>query len=259
MAERKGLRKREIVFAVAAGALAAGGAALVLEASADPEPVVSVEGPGEMDYQLSGFDEISTTGPLNLVITSGEEFSVRAEGSPQALSVIEPVVENGRLEIGPKRGLNWSNWRNFDEATFYITMPRLTGVSVAGSGDVEIDRIEAESFEGSIAGSGELLIGAMAVDRASFDIAGAGNVEVTGTARDTRVSIGGSGDIDGAGLSSRTASVDIAGSGDVSLTVQDRADVSILGGGDVDIAGPAQCSVSRLGGGEVRCGGGSDN
>lgn len=261
MPEKGRLRKREIIFAVAAGALAAGGAALVLEANADPEPVVSFEGQGELDYQVSGFDEVSTTGPQSVVITLGEEFSVRAEGSPQALSVLEPVVENGRLTIGPKRGVNWGNWSNLDEATFYITLPRLAGVAVAGSGDVEIDRIEADSFEGSITGSGELSIGTMTVDRAEFDIAGAGNVEVAGTARDTRVSIGGSGDIDGSGLRSGVAEVSIAGAGDVSLTVENEAKISIMGSGDVDIAGPARCSVTRFGGGEVRCdgGGGTDN
>lgn len=264
--ERPRLRKREIAFAIAMGALAAGGAALFVADDSDSgsPPMIAMGAPSEKTFQVTGFDEISTSGPQDVVITLGDSFAVRAEGSPEALAQLEPVVVNGRLTIKPRDGFNWGNWPRLASATFYVTLPRLDAVAVAGSGDITVDRVEGESFEGQIAGSGSLAIAAMKVDRANFFIGaaggGSGDVVVTGTARDTHVSIGGSGEVKAGGLRSETATISIMGSGDVALAVDDEAKISIAGSGDVDISGPARCSVTQMGSGDVRCpgGGGTD-
>jgi hypothetical protein len=257
---RPRLRKREIVFAVAAGAVAAGGAALLLEAESESSARPAIGGARELTYQVAEFEEISTSGPQDIVIALGETHSVRAEGSADALAQLEAVVEGGTLTIRPKRGFDWSDWRRLSSATFYVTVPRLESIAQAGSGSVRIDRVQGESFESSIAGSGELTVGLVEVDDAAFNIGGGGNITVSGRARQTRVAIGGSGDIEAAGLLSEKASVSIAGSGDVELTVTDNANVSILGSGSVDITGPGRCSVTRFGSGDVSCegGGGTD-
>ena len=255
--ERKGLRKREILLALALGGVAAGGAALMLSEMNDDHYVASVEfsGPSEMTYPVMPFDQIATEGPQDVVVTYGEELTVRSEGSPEALAQLEAVVENGQLLIRPKKGFDF-DWGSVEDATFYVTMPRLDRIALAGSGDIQIDRIEGENFEGVIGGPGELRIAGMKVDRVDFTINGSGDLIAAGTAGDAHVSIGGSGTVDAAGLSSSTASISIFGTGDVELTVQDKAQVSITGAGDVDISGPGRCSVTRMGGGDVRCAGG---
>jgi hypothetical protein len=252
------LRKREIAFALAIGAMAAGGAAVMLDQDEDyVAPIVAVAGPDNQTYEVAPFEELSTVGPQDVVITTGETFSVRSEGSPAALAALEAVVEDDKLVIRPKgnfaEGFDWSSVAG---ATFYVTTPRLDAILLAGSGSVRIDRVEGGSFSSLIAGPGELSIASMEVDEADFRIGGSGNVVATGTAREARVSIGGSGAVRAAGLLSETASVSIGGSGDVALTVQEEAQVSIAGSGDVEISGPARCSVSRLGSGNVRCSGG---
>jgi hypothetical protein len=238
------------------GALAAGGAALVVADDNDGYSVPAIAGPSAKTYQLTGFDEISTSGPQDVVVTLGETFSVRSEGSPQALGQLEPVVIDGRLTIAPRKGFNWGRAGMLSSAKFYVTLPKLDSVAVAGSGDVSVDRIDGESFEGLIAGPGSLAIAAMKVNNANFSIGASGDVTVAGTARETHVSIGGSGEVQAGGLSSENASVAITGSGNVALTVQDQAKVSIVGSGDVDISGPAHCSVTQMGSGDVRCSGG---
>jgi hypothetical protein len=253
---RRRLRKREVLFAVAAGALAAGGAALVLEISEDSGAVpVAAAQESDQTYEVAEFDHISTVGPQDVAVTFGETFSVRSEGSAEALGQLEVVVDDGELTIRPKNRLR-TDWPRLASATFYITVPRLERVAQAGSGNVRVDRIEGDSFEGAIAGSGELAIDALEVDEAEFSIAGTGSVVVAaGAARETDISIGGRGEVRAAGLRSDVASISIGGVGEVALTVEDEAQVSIMGSGDVDITGPARCSVSRMGGGEVRCNG----
>lgn len=252
------------MFAVAAGVVAAGGAAAILGSAGGEEggvmPAPAIGQGREATYQVTGFDGIATTGPQNVIVTRGDSFAVRAEGSPRALAQLEAVNVNGTLTIRPKSGFNWGNWRSLSGATFHVTLPQLESVAVAGSGDISIDRVQGQSFEGTIAGSGELSIAAMAVDEVDFNIAGRGAVEASGTAREARVAIGGSGDVSAENLRSETASVSIGGSGNVELTVQNEAKVSIMGSGDVDIDGPARCTVTRYGSGNVRCdgGGGTD-
>lgn len=257
--ERPRLRKREILFAVAAGVVAAGSAALILDSSDEGHgpPTSALVAPSEATYQAANFDEISTVGPQDVVVTLGDSFSVRAEGSPQALAILDATVVDGRLTIKPKDAhFNFYGWPESASATYYVTLPRLDGVAVAGSGDVTVDRIEGDSFDASIAGPGSLAIAAMKVGNANFSIGGQGDITVAGTARDTHVGIAGTGEVQGGGLSSDTASISIGGTGDVALTVQKEAKVSIMGTGDVDISGPGRCSVTQMGRGDVTCAGG---
>ena len=253
--EKPKLRVREVALALAAGVVAAGGAAIVL-ADGDERPAAVAATTAQLAYDGTPFEELATVGPQNVVVTFGDSHSVRWEGSPDALARLEVSVEDGTLTIRPRSGIRRGfNWSRRDAPTFHVTTPRLDSISLAGSGDVRVDRIEGERFAGSIAGSGELTIAALQVDAADFSIAGSGDVAASGTARRTEVSILGSGDVRASGLRSEAAQVSIAGSGDVDLTVDGQAAVSIMGSGDVDIAGAATCSVSRMGGGDVRCGG----
>lgn len=258
------LRKREIALGLAAGALAAGGAALTLEAMDSGQGTYEVASSdsesNEMTYAVASFDEISNVGPQDVVITYGEEFSVRAEGPAQALSLIQAKVDNGKLTIGPGSRFNWGSWERLQGAIFYITMPKLDSVALAGSGEMRIDQIRGESFSGTIAGAGGLKIGSIEVEDADFSINGAGDVSASGTADDTRIAISGAGDFDASGLKSKNASISIGGAGEVALSVEEDARISIFGAGDVDITGPGQCSVTRMGIGDVRCegGGGTD-
>ncbi len=252
---RPKLRKREIALAVGVGALAAGGAALILAEDDGPAPLMVAAAP--QTYEVESFEEISTVGPQDIVITRGDAYQVRSEGSPEALGLLEVVVDDGELIIRPKGdyGLGF-DWDRLSSAKFHVTMPRLQQLSVAGSGNVTVDRVEGDDFSANIAGSATLAIAALAVDEANFRIGGSGNVVAAGTAREANVSIGGSGEVQADKLSVETAEVSIAGSGDVALTVQEEADISIMGSGDADISGPARCSVSRMGSGNVRCAGG---
>jgi hypothetical protein len=250
------LRKREVAFAVALGAIAAGGAAVILaESHESSAPVVETAAP--RTYHLAEFDEISTIGPQHVVVTVGGAQAIRSEGPDEALGLLEVVVEDGKLIIKPKEGFG-DRFENgdLDSATFFVTLPALEAVSVGAAGEVVVDSIDGDSFAGSIAGAGALTIGAMKVDNAEFSIAGSGDIAAAGTARDAEITIAGSGDVRAGGLRSQTGTVSIAGAGDVELTVDREAQVSIIGAGDVEIGGSARCSVTRIGGGDVRCAGG---
>lgn len=255
------LRKREIAFAVAMGVMGAGGAALMLDGDdrdQGPRDDDSASAQ-EMTFPLADFDEVSIIGPQDVTIIYGEEFAVSASGSADGMRQIEAVVENGGLVIRPREGQFFGDWGDLDEVTYTVTMPRVTRVALAGSGDVTVDRVTGDTFEGLVGGPGTLAIGLIETDQATFSVNGSGDLDASGAVRNVTVNIGGSGEVHAAGLTGTQATVVIGGSGEVALTVLEQAAVSITGSGDVDISGPGVCSVTRMGGGDVRCeGGGGD-
>lgn len=206
-------------------------------------------------YQVGRFESVSAAGPNNVVVTVGGAASVRAEGQAEILDRMEVVVEDGDLEIRPRREFrNNFRWGNQPRATFYVTVPALRSAAVAGSGDMKIDRVEGDRFSGAIAGSGNLEVASLRVSKANFAIAGSGDLSARGSAGESDLSIAGSGNLKLGQLSSRKASVSIAGSGNAEINAAETADVSIIGSGDVTVSGTADCSVSKMGSGSVRCG-----
>ena len=251
--DRPRLRKREIVFAVAAGVVAAGGAALLLSDDIGPGPgsIPDSEGPGERTYQVAEFERVSSTGPQDLEIRFGEVSAVRAEG---AVGRLEVLVEDGELIVRPREGAGW-DWPGFNATTVYVTVPRLTRVSLNGSGDISIDQVQGDRFAGVIEGwGGNIDIDGLEVEEAEFTINGPGDIAAAGTARATRVTVNGPGEVQAGELRSQTAVIAVSGPGDVELAVEQEADVRVDGPGEVDIDGPARCSISTSGPGTVNCG-----
>jgi hypothetical protein len=205
-------------------------------------------------YRVGAFDSVASAGPHLVVVHVGGAPSVSAEGPADTLDKMEVIVEHGGLEIRPRREFrDHFNWNSLKRATFTVTAPRLTAASLAGSGDMRVDRVEGDRFDASVAGSGNLDVAALRVGRAHFSMAGSGNLSAHGSVGRADVSVAGSGNIRTRGVVTRSASVSIAGSGDAQLTTQDAADISIVGSGTAEIAGHAHCTVSRIGSGRARC------
>lgn len=200
-------------------------------------------------YQATGFTAVDLRGSDDVDVRVGPGFSVRATGDAKVLDALRVEVSGDTLRIGRRRGV--SN----GEARIAVTMPTLRGASIAGSGDLTVDRISGAALSAALAGSGSLALGEVAVERAELSIAGSGDISARGSAGDLRVRIAGSGDVDAPGLVARRADVSVAGSGDVRATVKGDASVKIMGSGDADLGAEARCTVQKLGSGTVRCGG----
>ena len=215
--------------------------------------VPGVDGTGggnERRYAVADFASIDQRGPDDVDVRVGTGFSVRAEGDPEVLERVKIAKDGDRLLITREGSvINWGS----GSARVYVTMPRIEGASIAGAGDITVDRIEGEGFDGSIAGSGSLTLGRAAVTRLSLSIAGSGDAKVAGQSDALAVKIAGSGDVDAAQLRATSADVSIAGAGSVRAVVNGPAKVVIMGAGDVDLGLDANCEVSKMGAGEVRC------
>lgn len=206
-------------------------------------------------FAVAGFSGVSLRGSDDVQVHVGSGFSVRAEGPSRELDRLEIARVGDTLRVGRKDrdGFSWGGG-NHRGVKVYVTMPRILAADIAGSGNLAVDRVEGQSFDGSAAGSGNLTIAALRVPRAKFSVAGSGDIAATGSVDRLTIDVAGSGNVAANGLTAHGASVSIAGSGNVQANVAGAADVSMVGSGDVDLGKGAHCTTSKIGSGEVRCG-----
>ncbi|MDQ8756641.1 head GIN domain-containing protein [Sphingosinicella sp. LHD-64] len=207
---------------------------------------------GQRNFDVGAFHGVSLRGSHDVVVTVGGQPSVRAEGDTAALDGLDIRVENGVLRVGTQRNWSWNGPGG--HVTVHVTAPSLDSVSIGGSGDLRVDRVQAQEFDASISGSGDLEIGALQAREAEFSISGSGGIRAAGTAEAVEVSIAGSGDAALEGLNARRVEISVMGSGGIAIGASESVSGSIMGSGDVTVRGGARCAVSRMGSGDVRCG-----
>lgn len=231
-------------------------AACSIEGSgSDSTPGLPASGTGTTrTFAAADFTAVELRGSDDVDVRIGAAFSVRAEGPAAELDKLKIERDGDTLKVGRigRKGYNWSDGKS--KVTVHVTMPRIAEASLAGSGNLTVDRVEGQDFEGELAGSGNLTIGTIAVQKAKFEVAGSGNAKVAGTAKQFEASIAGSGNVDAAGLKAEGAEVSIAGSGSVHADVTGPAEVDLMGSGDVDLGKGAKCTTSKMGSGDVTCG-----
>ena len=207
---------------------------------------------GEAAKNPGEFQGVTLAGPDNIIFTTGAEYSIRAEGDEDALEQLRYKVTDGQIKVGRE---NENLLSSSDKAaTIYITAPSLNSIKLAGSGDIDADKIAGDTAALTLAGSGNIKIADLQTTSLDTKIAGSGDILVSGSAKTTKISIAGSGDISGAALRKESASIKIAGSGNVALSSDGTVDSTILGSGNIRIHGDATCKTNAMGSGEVTCG-----
>jgi hypothetical protein len=237
--------RRSLAAVIAASALAG------CQAHAgDGGPTVS------RNYQVGNFQQIEVAGPYDVEVRTGSNPGVSGRGGEKLLERTVVEVKGDKLAIHPENNhgfFHWG-WGRHGKASFTVTVPQLSGATIAGSGDIRVDKVAGQQFEGTVAGSGGLNVGALDVQSLKLSIAGSGSAKAgSGKAQSAVYDIAGSGDVDAGGIQTQQLKVSIAGSGGVKGHSSGTADVSIMGSGNVAVAGGAKCNVSKAGSGNVSC------
>lgn len=232
-----------LAIAAAATLLSACNGDFNITSSSDGVPLA------ELDYEGATPTRISLAGPDKIIITSGESLTIDVEGDADVVEGLRFDLDEDELEIGRE-----GSWRQTGVATIRITMPTPTHIGIAGSGEIEVDRLgTGGDAEVSIAGAGDTRIGQIDADTLEVNVAGSGALKGAGKAARLDLSIAGSGDLNLRALKVGDADISIAGSGDAVFASDGTVDASIMGSGDVEVIGNAKCTVSAMGSGELKC------
>ncbi|MFL6722262.1 MAG: head GIN domain-containing protein [Sphingomonas sp.] len=208
------------------------------------------------NYQVGNFQQIEVAGPYNVEVRTGGTPSVSGQGAQKLMNRTVVEVRGDKLVIHPQEHRGWFHmgWGSHRSAKFTVTVPQLSGATIAGSGDIHVDQVHGTSFEGTVAGSGGLGINTLDVQSLKLAIAGSGGAKASaGRAQSVKYDIAGSGDIDATNVQAQNADVSIAGSGSIRAHASGTAEVSIMGSGDVTITGGAKCRVTKAGSGNAHC------
>jgi hypothetical protein len=200
---------------------------------------------------VGDFDEIIMRVGGKVLITQGTKNEVVLEGREDLLEDIETEVRGGRLNI-KHRNSRWKNSRN-DRLTVYITVKKLRGAYISGSGDIiSQNTLKSDDFTASISGSGDIELDIEANDTEAR-ISGSGNIELSGKADKVKLVISGSGKFLAEKLVAGDYDVNLSGSGRGSINVNGELDVRISGSGRIYYLGdPTHVNRRVSGSGRIR-------
>ncbi len=198
------------------------------------------------ELHLDPFHSFTIPGSAKVILTQGESQKVIVEGQSNIIDLIELRITNGNWHIGYEECIE-----DYDELVYYITIPEIRSMGVAGSGSIETNGlITGEVLEIKIGGSGNVqVVGNF--DEIHGEISGSGNITLSGVAFYEEFDIAGSGNIYSYDLIAREADIRIAGSGDAKVNVAALLEVQITGSGNVYYKGNPEIDVSIVGSGNL--------
>lgn len=176
------------------------------------------------------FTTVSVSGSSQVFISYGEGFKVEVLGSDNLVPKFRTRVVNNELQL-KYDDVNVST----DDVRVNIQMPKLFGVRINGSSDMEISGIfpVSETFSAAISGSGNIrLLSLLLTDQLVAELAGSGNADLQKAIAER-------------------ADVAIAGSGNLRAAVNDHLKVKIHGSGNVYYIGGPVIDSSITGSGKV--------
>lgn len=184
-------------------------------------------------YDLSGFSVIDASAGVDVEVTVGGDFSVRAEGSAEDLERLRLERRGDALEIGRSRDRGgWFQMGRRWDVTVYVTMPSMTGVDVSSGADVKASGIDAGRFSASVSSGAD--------------------AELSGTC-DTIEADGSSGaDLDARDLRCANAVADVSSGADLIVYASESVEADASSGGDVSVYGaPKTTNIDKSSGGGV--------
>ena len=153
---------------------------------------------------VAAFTRIDNPSSVDLRLHIGEPQRVKVRAGDKVIGDVRTEVHDGTLEVVfDHDGLLGS------DVVVDASVPKLTGVDVSGSGDVDADGIDAGAFRVRSDGSADIALRGT-VGRLAVDVTGSGDAEVR-AARRLDVAVDGSGDVRYHGDPALTRHVDGSG------------------------------------------------
>jgi hypothetical protein len=204
-----------------------------------------------MEFPAGTFTTVDLAAPYALDVTIGSPTSIRAQGDPTALDLLDIRVERDTLIATVKPNAQWpANAR----VTVSVTTPTLTAARLSGSGQMRIGSLQTDLLSLEQSGSGVIEAPEIAVARLQVSSSGAGRIVAAGTADEADIRLVGSGEAALGTLTVQRALISMAGAGSLTINATETVRGSTAGSGSVAVTGGAQCAISSVGTGDVTCG-----
>lgn len=192
---------------------------------------------------VSGFDRLSLAGIGDVILTQGEDESLKIEAEDNIIPNIKSEVRDRTLYISYER----KSLLPTKPIKFYLTMSEVRGLETQGVSSLRSDKITTDQLDAIISGTGSIRILSLTAEQVNTNISGAGNFEAEGQVTSQSISLSGAGNYKGEDLKSKTGDVTITGLGRVSIWATDSLNVIISGTGGIDYYGEPKITKSISG------------
>lgn len=198
----------------------------------------TINGSGSLTTEtrpLSSFSKVELLSIGNLTIKQGTSESLTIKADENLLPYITSEVEADTLKIGMKPNLNLNPTHTIE---YTLTVKSLSGVVLAGMGNISADALSGDDISMVVSGSGDINVAAVTAKRMTMRLSGFGNIK-TGT------------------VNADSTTLELNGSGDLRINrlTANNLDVTISGLGNAELAGKVNDQKIRLtGSGSYRCG-----
>jgi hypothetical protein len=176
---------------------------------------------------VADFTRIDSRDSVDIRLVVGEPQRVRVRAGEKVIDDVRTEVRDGTLRV------------TFDHDGFggsdivvEASVPELTGIEASGSGDIDVEGIDAGAFD--------------------VDSDGSADIALQGTVGRLALELDGSGDADLSALTAREARVVVDGSGGADVRADERLEVDVDGSGDVRYHGDPALTQHVDGSGELR-------
>ncbi|TVQ92648.1 MAG: DUF2807 domain-containing protein [Bacteroidetes bacterium] len=211
-------------------------------------PCVSPRGANVKEERFTGyFDGINLRLPAKVYVNYGKEPSISVIAPENIQEYIETKSTGNTLVIDNSRCLKTTN----NDIIIYVTMPDITFLRVAGSGNIIVDSfLYEESISAEVSGSGSIYLSGE-FDRVYCSVSGSGKIDMTGSSYIQNSQISGSGRVDALDMVSELVDIKISGSGQAWVFATKRLDARISGSGKVYYKGNPAININISGSGNV--------
>jgi hypothetical protein len=228
----EGVRMRIFLFAVSASLAFTGPA-----------------GAASRNFGITGFSKIRVDGPFKVTLATGIPPFAKATGSSQdALDRVAIDVRGDTLVVHSSQS-SWGGYPGKDVGPVEISLGthELSAAWLNGAGSLSIDRVKGLAFGLSVQGSGGVEIGNVAVDQFNVGLIGSANARLGGQTKKLTAIVRGISTLDAARLQSDDATIGAEGAATIDAIVRDEANVSSSGNATIRLAGRPSCTLKMVG------------
>ena len=198
--------------------------------------------------QVNNFTSLASQGSMDVVIDYGTSNTITLEADENLLPYIETIVDNGKLTIKSKKGVNLNSR---SKMIVHVEMTKINSLQQSGSGNMK----GTGAFTGdgktdiNVSGSGNLKLGFDSFQDLDLSVSGSGNVDLkSGSTNSLSAKVTGSGNIDCSAVTSKDVDARVSGSGNIKVYASNSIDAKISGSGNVFYKGSAQNINSKVAG-----------
>lgn len=214
-----------------------------------------VDGSGKMVTEARAVSnvhgvDLNSFGDVEITQDGSEALTVT--GDDNVVPLVETSVDSsGVLHL---RFKTHDEIHTSHKLLFKLSVKSLDHLMLNGSGNVHAKELKVDgagSLDLSLAGSGNVSLDRLQAGSLKTSIAGSGSVKLAGEVPEQQIDIAGSGDYTASDLKSKKADVSVRGSGDVELWATDTLNAKVEGSGDISYRGKPNLQKQVHGSGEV--------